>query len=348
MDDLYTESITFDGLMPPQFRLLPGGIAEGINLIRASGLTAGNVTLGGRSPRGPYDGLIKSVANWNTWSTKYSDALLLARTASDIDRAKREGKFAVIFGVQNGDWIESDVERVDILHALGLRILQPTYNSRNLLGDGCAERTNAGLSDLGVAVVKRMNELGMLLDLSHCGDATTLDGLSTATLPVLFTHSSAKSIYPHPRGKTDQAIKLMAETGGVMGIYAVPWFLCGKPAVTMDDFIDHIAYVADRVGIKHVGIGTDWFITRTEEQFEESNRAGAGMTYEMLKRNIPADILMLPEVYERRWMMFIPGIETISGWPNIVPALRKRGFADEDIQKVIGGNFMRVFRQVCP
>ncbi len=348
MDSLFAESISFDGLVPPQWRLLPSGMDETvIGLIRRSGLTAGNVTLLRHSAAGAYDGLIKNVGDWYRWAASFGDDVLLARTASDVDRAKKEGKFAVVFGVQDGDWIQTDVERVDILHAFGLRVLQPTYNSRNLLGDGCAERTNAGLSDLGVAVVKRMNELRMLLDVSHCGEATTLDAIGTATLPVIASHTSAKALYPHPRGKTDDAIRLIADTGGVTCICAVPFFLTEKIGVTIDDLITHIAYVADLVGIDHVGIGSDWLVTRTEAQFKESVRTGADMTYEMLRRSMPPELQVPAEVFERRWSMSVGGFEDLAGWQNVVPALRQRGFSDEDICKVIGGNLLRVFGQVC-
>ncbi|MGH9334781.1 MAG: dipeptidase, partial [Vicinamibacteria bacterium] len=159
--------------------------------VKRSGYTAIQTTL----PSGSLEGAIQALAEWNERIRENSERLVLATRASHVERAKFESKMAVIFGFQNATMLEGKVENLDGLFELGTRCIQLTYNSRNLLGDGCTERTNAGLSDFGVGVVERMNELGIIVDLSHCGRRTSADGIEVSRKPPAFTHTFCEALY---------------------------------------------------------------------------------------------------------------------------------------------------------
>ena len=159
---------------------------------------------------------IDELVAWKQRVEEFPDRYMIALEAKDFERAKRAGKLAVMMNFQNASMLEGDADNVDALHALGMRCFQLTYNQRNRLGDGCTERTNAGLSDFGVEVVDRMNKTGVLIDLSHCGRQTTFDGIAFSEKPVAVTHSMVEKFRPgHPRAKTDDQIKALADKGGV-------------------------------------------------------------------------------------------------------------------------------------
>ena len=183
----------------------------------------------------------------------------IALTAADIEKCKKEGKVAIIPGSQDGSIIEANVDNVDYLFRLGYRVIQLTYNRRNLIGDGCSERTDAGLSKLGIAVIERMNELGMLIDLSHVGPETTREATEFSNAPVCFTHANANALCEHFRNKSDEALKAVAEKGGVIGINVISSYTRTRPDVEPDieDYYNMMDYVVNLVGPDHVGIGTD-------------------------------------------------------------------------------------------
>ncbi len=177
-------------------------------------------------------------------------------TAADIDRAKADRKIAVITGLQNSEHFRKK-EDVKAFYQLGQRCSQLTYNTQNLLGSGGTERVDGGLSDFGVEIVNAMNEVGMLVDVSHCGDKTTLDAIDVSPKPIAITHSNCRALFNHPRLKTDEAIRSCAAKGGVMGITGVRMFVRDKEPTTIEHIVDHIDHVVKLVGIEHVGIGSD-------------------------------------------------------------------------------------------
>ena len=180
---------------------------------------------------------IDELLMWRRRVEENSDKLLLALSAKDFERAKESGRTAVLMNFQDATMLEGDADNVEALHALGMRSFQLTYNFRNLLGDGCLERTNAGLSDYGVAVVERMNQVGVMADLSHCGPQTTLDGIAFSSKPVAMTHTICNAVREHPRAKTDEQIKACADKGGVTGICASGYFV--GPAPGGETTIEH-------------------------------------------------------------------------------------------------------------
>jgi len=274
--------------------------------------------------------VITSIGSWLAKIRRYADRMLLATNVVDIERAKREGKLAVVFHFQNGAPLEYDLNLVEVYHRLGVRAIQLTYNVKNQIGDGCLERTNAGLSDLGVAAVKEMNRLGILVDLSHTGEQTTLDAMDVSEKPVAFTHANAKKVCDHPRNLTDRQMRRLADLGGIMGLNGFPPFVrAGVEAPTVDDLLDHLDYIVRTIGIDHVGLGLDYFHA---ERSDYEKRLASG---EWKASDYPPP----PWNYPR-------GIDDASRLGAIAPAMAKRGYSDSDIVKVLGENFMRVLRAV--
>jgi len=273
---------------------------------------------------------IGTIADWYVKLRTHSDRLLHATTVADIDRAKREGKLAVVFHFQNATPIEFNLRLLEIYHRLGVRAIQLTYNVKNALGDGCLERTDAGLSEFGVAAVKEMNRLGILVDLSHTGEQTTLDAMEASSKPVAFTHANVRTICEHRRNLSDRQMRKLAELDGVMGLNGFPPFV--RPdteAPTVDDLIDHLDYIVKLIGIDHVGLGLDYFKAQPGE-YEQRLRTGEWK---------PGEYPKPPWNYPR-------GIDDASKLGALAPALARRGYSDDDIVKVLGGNFLRVLRAV--
>ncbi|HXV61709.1 MAG TPA: membrane dipeptidase, partial [Vicinamibacteria bacterium] len=277
---------------------------------------------------------IRALAEWNARVRDNPDKILRATKAAHIELAKREGKMGVVFGFQNATMLEGEVENLDPLFELGTGCIQLTYNSRNQLGDGCTERTNAGLSDFGVAVVERMNELGIIVDLSHCGRKTSEDGIAVSRRPAAFTHTFCEAIYrDHPRAKTDELIKAISDRGGMTGITALGYFVGPSPDTTIEDYIDHIDHAVKVGGIDHVGLSTDFAIRGIKSW------ATRETWYEPRLRSFKPS-------YRVRWPPWIEGLDEPERFRNVAHRLHQRGYADGDIEKLLGQNWLRYFREV--
>src|SRR3989475_13022023 len=195
-----------------------------------SGLTALSYTAGCWGPGAllSYENVFADLARWHGHLERYRQRLRLATCAEDIRAAKADGRLAIVLNVQDASILGRDLSVLDLLHGFGVRQVQLTYNTRNLIGDGCTERTDAGLSDFGMAVVRRLNELGILIDLSHCGRQTTLDAAAVSTRPVACTHTAARALRDIPRNKRDDELLAVAATGGGGGVGAGPPVPPGK------------------------------------------------------------------------------------------------------------------------
>jgi membrane dipeptidase len=208
-----------------------------------------------------------------------------------------------------------------------------TYNMQNTVGGGCTERTDTGVSNLGAALIAKMDELGMIVDTSHSGRQTTLDACELSERPVVASHTSAAGLYEVDRGKSDEELRALAETGGMIGIVAVPPFLGPGPGVTIEAMLDHIDYVARLVGWRHVGIGTDWPLQASRPTLEA---VYLPMSWEMGFR--PEHNLSIANLV---------GFDDYRDYPNITRGLVGRGYDDEQIRGILGENFLRVFEEVC-
>jgi len=205
------------------------------------------------------------------------------------------------------------------------------FNTRNYVGDGCGERTNAGLSYLGLELVEKMNELGMLIDLSHCGVQTTLDAIEASKDPVFCNHVGARALYPTmKRLKTDQELLALAKKGGLAGVSAIPNQLSGNAEQGIEDMLNHIDYFVNLIGVDHVAIGLDIVFG----DHVEYHRRAAKTTF---KLSYIGQGLEAPYMY---------GIESPEEWPNITRGLVARGYSDDDITKILGGNALRLIKEV--
>lgn len=327
IDELYDSAIVIDSLAV-------GHVWDEAELeaVERSGYTAIQTTLGSRD----LETATQELAEWNARCRTYGDRLLKATSAADIERAKREGKMAVVFGFQNATMIHDDVDNLDVLYDLGARCIQLTYNSRNLLGNGCTERVDGGLSDFGVTVVERMNELGIVVDLSHCGDRTTMDGIAFSDPPACFTHTMCEALYPgHPRAKSDEQIRKMAGKGGVIGIAALGYFVGPDPGgeTTVETYLDHIDHAVDVAGLEGVGLATDFQVRGI------ASWATRESWYEPRLRSFKPS-------YQVRWPPWIPELDEPERFRSVARLLRGRGYADDAIEKILGGNWLRYFRSV--
>ncbi|MGH8204087.1 MAG: dipeptidase [Steroidobacteraceae bacterium] len=222
---------------------------------RFSGITGFHNAIG-TGGRDAVEETLGFLAAWQGFCARHSDLFCVADIAEDLDRAKAAGKCAVIMGIQNAEHFRQ-VEDVLAFRQLGQRCAQLTYNSQNRLGSGSTDRVDGGVSDYGAEIIAAMNDVGMLVDVSHCGDRTTLDAIEISKRPVAITHSNCRALNNHPRLKTDEAIAKLAAKGGVMGITGVRNFVRSREPTTIEHIVDHVDHVVKLAGIEHVGIGSD-------------------------------------------------------------------------------------------
>ena len=225
---------------------------EMVRNAQSSGITAVNLTIGG----GSAEGVFQSMARWERDLERHPSVLMKIRTVADLQTAKQQKRLGLIYGFQDGVAIGDDLRRVALYHAFGLRIVQLTYNVRNMFGDGCLQPENGGLTPLGRQLVEELNAKGLTVDLSHCGMRTTMDAIEHASKPVAISHSGCRAVADRPRSKPDDILKRMADKGGVIGIYLMPFLsMSGQPS--SDDLMKHIEHAINVCGEDHVGIGSD-------------------------------------------------------------------------------------------
>jgi len=324
LDRLYDRAIVIDALA-----FAKEWDAEEFEAARRSGYTGIVESLNRRDFKTAVDQLLI----WKARAETHADKILIALRARDFERAKRERKLAILMNFQDATMLDGDARNVEALHALGMRCFQLTYNSRNLLGDGCTERTDAGLSDFGVAVVEKMNAVGVLVDLSHCGRQTTLDGIAFSRKPVAITHTMIQSLRPgHPRAKTDDQLRALAEKGGVVGIAALGYFIGPDPggATTIETYADHIEHAVNVAGAEHVGLSTDFPVRGLASW---ATREG---WYEPRLRSFKPS-------YDVKWPPWIPGLDEPERFRNLTRVLSGRGWKSSSLELLLGRNWLRLF-----
>ena len=296
---------------------------------RDSGVTALHHSVGLGGPDA-YTAVMQYLVQWNGFVGRNSDLFQLVDQTADIDQAKRSRKVAVIMGLQNSDHFRSTAD-VETFHELGQRCSQLTYNEQNLVGSGSTDRVDGGVSDFGAEIIQKMNEVGMLVDVSHCGDRTTLDAIEISAKPLAITHSNCRALNDHPRLKTDEAIKKLARKGGVMGVTGVRNFVRDKEPTTIEHMVDHIDHVARLVGIEHVGIGSDSDLNGADDMPADQLKAGRA-SYK--------------SSYAFRDKMDTDGFDDPLRYYSLADALVRRGYQNSDIEAVLGGNFKRLLGTV--
>ena len=335
---------------PPRIDSLggPGGYADDMSTplsageledARKSGLSAVNVTVSGvGSYARNYDETIKNIAYWSAQIAAHSDRLMPVRSSADLDTARCAGKLGLIYGFQDATPLGEDLDRVDTFRDLGVRVFQLTYNRRNLVGDGCLESGNAGLSEFGRKLVAKLNERKLLVDLSHAGERTTLEAIAASKAPIAISHTGCAALAPLPRNKTDNELKKLADKGGYVGIYLMP-FLRSKGQPMAADLIAHLEHAIEVCGEDHVGIGSDGVISPIAVTAEFKKKF-ADEVNERRKRGISAPGED-PNVYT-----FLPDLNRADRFTRIAELLAARGHTSARIDKVLGGNFARILKEV--
>jgi membrane dipeptidase len=264
----------------------------------------------------------------------HQDFVVVADGVRDIERAHAEGRIALVPTFEAATPIENEVDRVDVLYGFGVRSMGIVYSEANALGCGLREAQDGGLTDLGRAVVRRMNKLGMLIDAAHCGDRTTLDIIEASEHPIVISHAGCRAIWPTRRMKPNEVLEAMARKGGVLGIEAAPHTTLTDrhPLHSIESYMEHFEYAVKLLGIEHVGFGPDTMfgdhvgLHKAYAAHLSIGKAHAGKTYQQVP--------------------YVDGLENPADYPNIVRWLVKGGYKDEDIARAIGGNALRVMRQV--
>jgi len=278
-----------------------------------------------------YTNVLTFLGLWNGFLAHHHESLMRIDSPQALDAVKGSKKIGVMLGIQNSQHFRT-ANDVDFFYALGQRVSQLTYNSRNMIGNGSTERRDDGISDFGVAVVGRMNKIGMAVDVSHCGDRTTLDAFEVSARPVLITHSNCRALVPsHPRCKTDEAIQRMAARGGVMGITGVRMFVKADEPTTIEHMLDHYDHVRKLVGVQHLGLGSDMDLDGYDDLSPEEQKSMRG-NYK--------------DSYGFRDKIDIEGVDHPKRVFDLTEGLVRRGYSDSDIRGVLGDNFRRVLNEI--
>jgi len=303
---------------------------EELLAIRESGIDVFHPAVGMGGPGVQLDAM-SHMAFYNGLVADYPDLLMRIDSVGDIDQLRQTDKTGIILGVQNSDHFQA-VEDVKRYYFAGQRISQLTYNTQNMIASGSTDRADGGISDFGESIVKAMNEIGMAVDVSHCGDQTTLDAFELSSKPVLITHSNCRALsIGHPRCKTDEAIKAMAARGGVMGVTAVRNFVKVDEPTTIEHYIDHMDHIVKLVGIDYVGIGTDSDLKGYDALPKE--------IYDQLKAGYKSS-------YSFRDKIDIEGLDHPKKMYDLTEALIRRGYSDDNIRAILGENFRRVLGEI--
>ena len=306
---LYDQAIVIDGLNVSNW-----DSPNVYTSLRAGNLTAISATVA------TWENFQQTMDQIGLWLRRFRERndILQVKTTQDIRAAKETGKTGIILSFQNASPIENELDRLGIFHALGVRAIQLTYHERNLLGNGCFERRDEGLSNFGLDAVREMNQLGIVIDLSHVGDRTTMEAIEASEKPVAISHANARAYHDHPRNKTDDMLKLLAQKGGVVGASSFCNFLPTRFDSTVEDYVSAIDDMVERIGIDHVAVGTD----TTQDQplsFWRYINSQQGTKY-------PSSFADGSLRYEE--LIFQPkGMETPDEFPKLAEALLNRGLS---------------------
>jgi len=322
--DLHNDAIIIDGL---EICNWSRSVFEDM---RRGGLTAVNCTC---SVWEGISGSLDNIAQWKKWFRENDDLILQVHAAADIRRAKREGKTGIYLGWQNSWGIEDRLDYLQIFKDLGVGVIQLTYNTRNLVGTGCWESTDAGLSDFGREVVDEMNRVGILIDLSHVGAATSRDAILHSKKPVAYTHCAPAGLFEHPRNKTDEQLRFIADKGGFVGFASYPPFMAQQEKTTVEDCVTTLEYLINLAGEDSVGMGTD-FTQDQDEAFFDYLSLDKGYARRLVPKK-PGGVVIMPE-----------GLRTIGDFPNLTAMMEKRGWPETRIRKVMGENWLRFLESV--
>ncbi|WP_429911346.1 dipeptidase [Glycocaulis sp.] len=304
-----------------------------LTAIRASGLSAITVTLG--DPRkyeeDAYRDAVEALDAYDSHIAENPHWFIKATRAEDAEQAHRDGRIAVFYLFQNSTQFGRDLDRVNAFYDRGVRSAQITYNDQNWAGSGCWEPNDGGLSLFGHALVERMNDVGMLIDVSHAGMRTMAETVAASSVPIINSHASCRSVHPHIRSTTDENLRAVAERGGVTGICQIRPFLTDLRAGAIDAYFAHIDHAVNICGVEHVAIGSDrdHRVIEMSEEYLESLRREMGAAFN-----------------EADWPLFIDELNGPARMNVIRDGLIARGYSQADTDAIMGGNLLRLYRDV--
>ena len=301
--------------------------------ILASGTNSVTITLTDPKIYGEegFHTLLEDLAGYDRYFDDHPDLFVKCKGMADFERAKQEGKLAIFYLIQNSAPIEKDLKRLGLFYNLGLRSVQLTYNYRNFVGDGCYERTDAGLSTFGLEMISKMNDMGVLVDLSHAGMLTMKEAIENSKQPVIISHTCCKTLFEHDRNTTDENLRLLADRGGVAGITQIRIFMTEKKTDNAEVYFDHIDHAVKVAGIEAVCIGSDRdhrVIPDTEEEIM---------------------ILLKEEGAQFKpdyWPLYLERLNGPRRMEVIFDGLVKRGYTQDQIDKIMGKNLHRIYTEV--
>jgi membrane dipeptidase len=319
--ELHSRATIFDGLVVSNFnrRILED--------MRAGGITAANCTC---CIWEGFEATMLNVARWKRLIADNADLVTQVYDVADIEQAKAAGKVGIVLGWQNTSGYGDDLDTVPLFAELGVKIVQLTYNTANSVGDGCYESTDRGLTDFGRDLIGAMNKAGVLVDLSHVGPNSARDAITTSKKPVAYSHCAPAGLKDHPRNKSDEQIRFIAERGGFVGVTMFPAFLGRGAASTVEDYVEAIEYVINLAGEEQVGIGTDM----TQEQPPEFFR---WITHDKGNGRKLVDFGQALE---------LGGFGRLRDFPNLTAAMERRGWSADRIERVLGRNWVNLLAQV--
>ncbi|MDF0750508.1 dipeptidase [Marinobacter sp. 71-i] len=318
--ELHQQSIIIDGLIIAKWN------RELFEDMHKGGLSAANCTV---SVWDDFQRTVDNIVEMNQLIEDNSDLVMKVHTTDDIRKAKEAGKTGILMGFQNAHAFEDQLGYVQIFKDLGVGVVQMCYNTQNLIGTGCYER-DGGLSGFGREIVAEMNRVGIMCDLSHVGSKTSEEVILASSKPVCYSHCLPSGLKEHPRNKSDEELKFIAEHGGFVGVTMFTPFLKKGPDATIDDYVEAIAYIVDIVGEDQVGIGTD-FTQGQDKAFFDYLTHDKGYARELTQFGK----IVNPE-----------GIRTVGEFPNLTEALLRNGFSERLTQKIMGENWMRILKEV--
>ena len=299
---------------------------------RASNLDAVHVTI---SYHEQFRDTVSNFEQWNNWFEKYPSLIMPAFYAEDVEIAKKQRKTAVIFGFQNPSPIEDDIGLVEILHRLGGRFMQLSYNNQSLLATGCYEENDPGITRMGKEVIKEMNRVGMVVDMSHSSERSTFEAIELSSRPIVISHANPSFWHPAKRNKSDQILRKLSENKGMLGFSLYPHHLNNSSQCSLEDFCLMIARTADLIGIDHIGFGSD-LCQDQPDSIVEWMRVGK-WTKEIDYGEGSASNPGFPDM--PKWF------RDNRDWNNIIEGLKKHGFSNDEINKIKGENWLSFFRK---
>lgn len=298
--------------------------------MREGGVDAVNVTIAYHED---FREVVRNITDWNLLFQRHSDLIVQGFTGDDVRRARETGRTAIFFSFQTPAPIEADIGLVEVVHRLGARFMQLSYNNQSLLATGCYEADDPGLTRMGRQVITEMNRVGLVVDMSHSSDRSTFDAISHSQRPIAITHANPASWHPARRNKSDDVLRALAESGGMLGFSFYPHHLKDGSNCTMQSFCDMVARTADMMGVDQIGIGSD-LCQDQPDSIVEWMRVGR-WTREIDYGEGSADAAGFPD--QPDWFTDNRSL------PELAGGLRKAGFSDEDTDKILGNNWLRFF-----